>query len=124
MAELNSTPALQTYHTPQVKDLPEKVIRIKLDSDTLEVIERLGGVGHCSPNIRERRIAQRNGIERALAWVALAFLNSEGEERTEMLVDMVPVHMHLAAKIAERREISELTKLYNLPDTEKETLAS
>jgi hypothetical protein len=121
MAELNSTPALQTSHLPQVKSATKTVIPIELDSDLLEIIERFGGTP-TMPTVRGLRSAQRAGIQRALAWAALAFLNSENQ--TEMLVDMVPVHMHLAAIIRERREIAELTRLYNLPDTTDEAPAS
>jgi hypothetical protein len=116
----HSTLEPQLSRTPQVQNTTKKVIRLKLDSDLLEIIEQFGGATRTT--IRERRDAQITGIKRALNLAALSFLNSE--DQGGMVVDALRACMDLPAKIEERREIAELTKLYNLPDTEEETLAS
>jgi hypothetical protein len=124
VARLNSTTsalpsALQSSRTPQVKNTTEEVFRIKLDRHLLEIIGRFGGVGCHSQNPRWHRNAQHTAIQRALALVALQFLNSKDQDG--MAVDSLIACRDLATQC---REIAELTKLYNLPDAEEETLDS
>jgi hypothetical protein len=66
--------------------------------------------------------APNAAVHRALVLVASSFLNSKDPD--EMVVDALDACAKLPAKIAERQEIAELTRHYNLPDTEEETQAS
>ncbi len=132
MATRHSTPALQTSHTRTTKNRPfptvpqavprparSKTLKIKIDPETLECLEFFGR------HSDTRHDAHVDGIHYAIAWTVLAYLNSR--EPSKMAFEMMSVHAGLRDKFKELqgcREAAELTKLYNLPDTEKETLAS